>query len=415
MPTESAVKSSLLPVDEAMKRILEGLPQKPPEAVSVLDAHGRVLAEPLRSRMTLPSQALSAMDGYAVRAIDCTKVPTNLVRVGEAAAGHPWTGKLDAGQAVRIFTGGVVPDGADAIILQEDVDATAEADGADITIREAAQAGKYIRPAGLDANKGDLLLDAGMTLSARGISLALATGNVSVICKPRPTIGVLSTGDELVRPGETPGPGQIISSNAFYLQAFIRACGGKAVDLGIARDKPGALRDAVEATNEPLDLIVTTGGASVGVHDHVVDDLGQKGSHLNFWKIAMRPGKPLIFGVLGDVPLLGLPGNPVSSAVCTLVFLQPAIAHLAGTEFTPEIFSARLGVALSENDQRQDYLRARFETSDDALPLIIPAQKQDSSMISVFANSTCLLIRPPFDPARQPGDIVTAMTIPPLL
>jgi len=239
MPTESAVKSPLLPVDEAMTRILNGLPQKPPETISVLDAHGRVLAEPLRSGMTLPSRALSAMDGYAVRAVDCAKIPTNLVRAGEAAAGHPWTGKLDAGQAVRIFTGGVVPDGADAIILQEDVDATAEADGAELMIREVAQAGKYIRPAGLDAKAGDLLLDAGMTLSARGISLALATGNLSVVCKPQPRVGVLSTGDELVKPGETPGPGKSFRQTRFICKRLSVPVVGRQLIWGSPATAPG--------------------------------------------------------------------------------------------------------------------------------------------------------------------------------
>ena len=441
----------LLPVDQALARILEGLPRTASEQLPLERAHGRILAAPLASRLTLPEGDVSAMDGYAVNAADCHALISaynsgqgqiTLTRSGESAAGHPWTGRLGSGEAVRIFTGAVVPDGADAIILQEDVIASAEQDGASITLTEAPITGRFIRPAGLDVKAGTEILAAGTPLSARALALALSTGHAEAAFHARPRVGILSTGDELVCPGETPGPGQIISSNAAYLAAFVAACGAIAVPLGIARDQPGAMlarvrsvrdiRDARSKRNArkghgvgdgPLDLIVTTGGASVGVHDHIVSDLedtttetakSSKGE-LDFWKIAMRPGKPLIFGRVDGIPLLGLPGNPVSSAVCALIFLRPSILKLAGGAPDKTLLTARLATRLPANDQRQDYLRARLSHSGGDLPLITPFDRQDSSMISVLSRSDALLVRPPFDTARAIGDLVTALPIPPLL
>ena len=453
----------LLPVDQALARILEGLPRTAIEHLPLERAHGRILAAPLASRLTLPEQDVSAMDGYAVNAADCHALISadnseqgqiTLTRIGESAAGHPWAGRLGSGEAVRIFTGAVVPDGADAIILQEDVIASAEQDGASIILTEAPITGRFIRTAGLDVKAGTQILPAGTPLSARALALALSTGHAEAAFYARPRVGILSTGDELVSPGETPGPGQIISSNAAYLAAFVAACGAIAVPLGIARDQPGAMlasvrsvrdvRSAKEtrdtqdvqsgqggqdahATNGPLDLIVTTGGASVGVHDHIVSDLEATNtetgtetgtspkSALDFWKIAMRPGKPLIYGRVDGIPLLGLPGNPVSSAVCALIFLRPSILHMAGGAPDETLLTARLATPLPANDQRQDYLRARLSHSGDDLPLITPFDRQDSSMISVLSRSDALLVRPPFDPARAIGDLVTALPIPSLL
>ena len=462
----------LLPVDQALARILEGLPRTAIEHLPLERAHGRILAAPLASRLTLPEQDVSAMDGYAVNAADCHALISannseqgqiTLTRIGESAAGHPWAGRLGSGEAVRIFTGAVVPDGADTIILQEDVTASAEQDGASIILTEAPITGRFIRTAGLDVKAGTQILPAGTPLSARALALALSTGHAEAAFYARPRVGILSTGDELVSPGETPGPGQIISSNAAFLAAFVAACGAIAVPLGIARDQPGAMlasvrsvrdvRSAKEtrdtqdtqdaqdaqsgqggqggqdahATNGPLDLIVTTGGASVGVHDHIVSDLEATNtetgtetgtspkSALDFWKIAMRPGKPLIYGRVDGIPLLGLPGNPVSSAVCALIFLRPSILHMAGGAPDETLLTARLATPLPANDQRQDYLRARLSHDGDDLPLITPFDRQDSSMISVLSRSDALLVRPPFDPARAIGDLVTALPIPPRL
>ena len=414
MPSEST-KQVLLPVDEALERILEGLAPSQTEECPLGEAVGRTLAQDVRSELSLPPAPVSSMDGYAVRTKDCTRKQTILTRIAESAAGHPWEGKLGNGEAVRIFTGAIIPDGADAVILQEDVEASAELDGATITIQATPRSGQFIRPAGLDVSAGDTILQKSSILSARGISLAASAGHASLSVWHRPNIGILSTGDELVLPGETPAPGQIVSSNAIYLAAFVRASGGIPIDLGIARDRAGAMLDHVRKAPVPLDLIVTSGGASVGTHDHIVSDLQEAGSALNFWKIAMRPGKPLIHGMIDGVPLIGLPGNPVSTAVCATVFLGPAIARLSGHEYTPGIITAEITCELKPNDRRQDYLRAILEYDVDGLPLVTPARKQDSSMVSIFANANALIIRPPFDQAIETGERVTVMALAPLM
>ena len=405
----------LLAVDEARERIIEGLAPMTSEILPLSDTMGRVLASDVSARLSLPPAAVSAMDGYAVRGGDCSAVGTTLRRIGESAAGRPWDGSVEAGTAVRIFTGAVVPQGADTIVLQEDVTAESEDDGARVTISELPKHGQFIRPAGLDVSKGDLILRAGTVMSARLIALAVSAGHSEISVWRRPHVGILSTGDELVRPGEVPGAGQIISSNATYLSAFVEACGGIPVDLGIARDRPGEMLACVRAAPAHLDLVITTGGASVGTHDHIVSDLNSAGTELGFWKIAMRPGKPLIHGKIDDIPLLGLPGNPVSSAVCANIFLRPAVARLSGTDHEPQMIEARLGIDLAENDRRQDYLRSVLAYDGNGRPVVTPAKKQDSSMISVYAGANALVVRPPFDPPKTAGDTVMVMPLDPLL
>ena len=405
----------LLAVDEARERIIAALAPMTSESLPLSDTMGRVLASDVSARLSLPPAAVSAMDGYAVRGGDCSAVGTTLRRIGESAAGRPWDGSVEAGTAVRIFTGAVVPQGADTIVLQEDVTAESEDDGARVTISELPKHGQFIRPAGLDVSKGDLILRAGTVMSARLIALAVSAGHSEISVWRRPHVGILSTGDELVRPGEVPGAGQIISSNATYLSAFVEACGGIPVDLGIARDRPGEMLACVRAAPAPLDLVITTGGASVGTHDHIVSDLNSAGTELGFWKIAMRPGKPLLHGKIDDIPLLGLPGNPVSSAVCANIFLWPAVARLSGTDHEPQMIEARLGIDLAENDRRQDYLRSVLAYDGNGRPVVTPAKKQDSSMISVYAGANALVVRPPFDPPKTAGDTVMVMPLDPLL
>ena len=409
----------LLAVDEARRRIIDGLAPTATESLPLSQAMGRIPATDVSARLSLPPAAVSAMDGYAVRGADCTAVGTTLRRIGESAAGRPWNGNVEAGTAVRIFTGALVPDGADTIILQEDVSAGSESDGARITISEVPRRGQFIRPAGLDVAKGDLILRAGSVMSARLIVLAVSAGHTEISVWRRPHIGILSTGDELVRPGEIPGgipgAGQIISSNAIYLAALVEACGGIPVDLGIARDRPGETPACVRAAPAPLDLVVTTGGASVGTHDHIVGDLNSAGAEPGFWKIAMRPGKPLVHGRIDGIPLLGLPGNPVSSAVCANVFLRPAIARLGGTDYEPRMIGATLATDLAGNDRRQDYLRSVLTYDETGHPVVTPAKQQDSSMISVYARADALVVRPPFDPPKSAGDTVMVMPLDPLL
>jgi len=402
-------RSSLLSVDAALDRILASLSPTMPTRLLLGDALGQILAEDIHAKLTLPPHDVSAMDGYAVRAVDVADCPAKLTRIGESAAGHPWAGRVEAGQAVRIFTGGYVPDGADTIIIQENVDTTSEADHTVITVREGAAKGHYIRPAGLDISTGALALGKGTLLSARSIGLAIAAGATSAVVSQPPRIGILSTGDELVSPGQTPGPGQIISSNAAFLSAFVKSCGAVAVDLGIAADKPGAVSDAVTAATN-LDMVVTTGGASVGNHDHIVGDLAD--GALDFWKIAMRPGKPLIWGKIGNTPLLGLPGNPVSTAVCALVFLAPAISKLGGGTHQQHLFSATITTDLPENDLRQDYIRASMGRDDHGVTSVCPAQRQDSSMMATLAHADAFIVRPPFDPPLTAGDIVSILPMP---
>ena len=410
MPS-SHKKSTLLSVSKARQRILDTLEPTNRMTIPLSEALGRFLAEDIPARLTLPPHDVSAMDGYAVRATDVATCPTKLTRVGESAAGHPWPGHLEPGQAARIFTGGFVPEGADTIVIQENVDAAQESDNTPITVRQGAAKGCFIRPAGLDISAGDIALAKGTYLSARSIGLATAAGAISATVSAPPRIGILSTGDELVAAGKTLGPGQIISSNAAFLTAFVRGYGAEPVDLGIIKDRPGAVFDAVTAA-ENLHLVVTTGGASVGSHDHIASDLAA--GALDFWKIAMRPGKPLIWGKIGDTPLLGLPGNPVSTAVCALVFLAPAIYKLGGGTPQHYVFSAPLTTEMPENDQRQDYIRATLTTAENGQTQIHPAPRQDSSMMATLAHANAFIVRPPFDPPKAAGDRVDVLPMPQL-
>ena len=412
-------RPKLLAVAEAKQRILDGLGKTKTEMVPYSSALGRTLAQPVCAKTSVPAFDLSAMDGYAVRGEDVKTLPTTLIRSGESAAGHPFNGKIGAGEAVRIFTGAKVPEDGDVIILQEDVDAASEENGIEITIKSGNPAGKHIRRMGLDMERDAVVLDAGHHLSARAISLCLSAGYTELEVYQQPRIGIISTGDELVPPGTPPARGQIVSSNAQYLADFIEMNGGIAVNLGILRDAAGALAHALEG-HDDLDLIVTSGGASVGVHDHIAGDLGNtnKGeayteqNKIDFWKIAMRPGKPVIFGKIGKIPLLGLPGNPVSSAICAMIFLAPAMAHMQGRHHQDMIFLATLASDLGENDKRQEYLRATLSYNAEGMAMVTPATMQDSSMLSVLANADVLIVRPPYDPARMTGDQVSILPIP---
>lgn len=408
-PENGVAADPLLPVDDALARIVAAMPLMPGEEVAVTEALGRVTAEPVRSRRTQPPMAMSAMDGYAVRSEDVAAVPAVLTRVGSAPAGRAYTGTVRAGEAVRIFTGGPVPDGADAIVIQEDVDAESETDGARITIREIATAGRYVRPAGLDFKVGDIGVEAGTAMSARDVGLAAAMNLPWISVRNRPTVAILATGDEIVRPGEPIGPNQIVSSNSYALSALARACGAEPVILGIAPDTVEGIQQLVRGARG-ADLVLTTGGASVGEHDLVQKALGTEaygpgGLEVDFWRIAMRPGKPLIFGTIGGTPMLGLPGNPVSTLVCGMIFVKPAIEAMLGLNTDDRrLVRARLGAALPANDQRQDYLRATLAHDENGLRTATPFNRQDSSMLARLAQADCLIVRPAHDPARDAGD-----------
>ena len=397
----------MISVEEALNRILAGIGgPMPAEEVPLTAGLGRILAEDVTARLTQPPVAVSAMDGYAVRAVDVATVPARLTVIGMAPAGRPFNGSVGPGQAVRIFTGAAVPDGADAVVIQEDT----EAAGDIVTVREGVPAGRFIRPAGLDFQAGSVGLTAGKRLTSRDIGLAAAMNRPWLRLRRRPRVAILSTGDELVNPGESPQAGQIVSSNAFGLAAFVTAEGGEPLMLGISRDDPQQLLQSIEAA-AGADLLVTSGGASVGEHDLIANALGAAGMELDFWKIAMRPGKPLLFGRLGRMPVLGLPGNPVSSLVCAIVFLRPALAAMLGQKAGGSSeTTARLGRDLPENDRRQDYLRSEL-TVDPKGFVATPFERQDSAMLSLLVRAGCLVIRPPHAAAARAGEAVKILRL----
>jgi molybdopterin molybdotransferase len=399
----------MISVEEARQRLLAPLKPLGIEQVALSDGAGRVLAEPVTARRTQPPWPVSAMDGYAVRAADVVSVPARLRVVGSVPAGQAYAGSVGHGEAVRIFTGAPVPEGADAIVIQEDT----ERRGDEVEVREAAPPGHYVRPAGLDFREGEVGLAAGRRLTARDIGLAAAMNRPWLMVYRKPRIAILPTGDEVVMPGDPVGPNQIVSSNGLALAALVTECGGVPLHLPIAPDKADALQRIAEAAIG-ADFLVTTGGASVGEHDLVRDALGAAGLTLDFWKIAMRPGKPLMVGRYRETPMMGLPGNPVSSLVCGLLFLKPAIERLTGlaTADAPAP-RARLAVALPANDRRQDYLRATLTRAADGTLEARPFGKQDSSMMSLLARSDCLVVRPPNAAAAAAGDAVEIVPLSP--
>jgi molybdopterin molybdotransferase len=395
----------MIAVDDAVARIVAAFKPTGDEIRPIGEVAGRVLSKDVLAQASQPPSAVSSMDGYAVRAADVTQAGTTLSVIGAAPAGHPFAGTVARGEAVRIFTGGIVPDGADAIVIQED----AEAAGDRVTFKEAARPGRHVRAAGLDFKAGQVLAKAGHRLNARDLSLIAAGDVAQVSVHRRPKVFFVATGDELSLPGAPRKPGGIVASSGYALAAMIARWGGEALDLGILPDTAEAVAGIADKA-EGADLIVTIGGASVGDHDLVQKALGPRGFELDFWKIAMRPGKPLIFGRLGGTPLLGLPGNPVSTLVCATLFLHPALAAMLGTSDRAPVVAVRLGHDIKENDGRQDYLRARIETKNGE-QVATPFAVQDSSMLSVLAEADGLIIRPPGAPAARAGDMVSVLLL----
>jgi molybdopterin molybdotransferase len=388
----------MLAVEEAHARIAGAFAPLPSEWVHLAAAADRVLARDLVAERDQPPGDTSAMDGYAVRAADLASGSATLRLVGSAPAGGSYDRELGPGETVRIFTGGLLPRGADAVALQEN----ASANGDQVRIEGAIEPGIFVRPAGLDFRRGERALPSGRRLSARDVGLAAALNRAWLPVRRRPRIALLATGDELVLPGQPLGPSQIVNSNTVALAAMVRHWGGEPVDLGIVRDRPDSLAEASEQLRA-VDLAVTLGGASVGERDLVRAVLGEHGLTLDFWQIAMRPGKPLMFGRVRDVPLLGLPGNPVSAGVCAVLFVRAAICALLGLDPAPPEVPGVLGAPLGANDHRQEYLRASVAWRDDGRLEATPAPRQDSSMLATFARADCLIKRAPFAPAMAPG------------
>ncbi len=397
----------LLLIVEARKLIIDDLAPVGTEVVKLSEALGRTLRADAVAQLSHPPADVSAMDGYAVRAADSPTAPQSLRVIGESAAGHPFRETVGAGEAVRIFTGAFVPQGADSIVIQEDT----EDGGAHVLIKEAPEVGRHIRPGGQDFRKGDVVLTSPKRLNARDIGVIAAVNLPRITVSRRPVIGVLSTGDEVVPPGDPIADGQIVSSNGPALSAFITAHGGEPFDLGVVKDDPKALLRIAESAKH-LDMLVTSGGVSVGDYDVVKGALSAAGFKAGFHKIAMRPGKPLLYGRLHTLPVLGLPGNPVSAMICAALFLGPALARLQGLAGdAPPVSAARLAVDLKANDNRADHLRARLRYEDGALPVATPFQKQDSAQIATLAHADALILRAPFAPPAQAGDIVSIILL----
>lgn len=391
----------MLAFEEARTRVLERFQVLEAEQIALGDGLGRVLAQDVVSRITQPPAAVSSMDGYAVRAADLAPVPAMLRVVGESAAGKGFSGAIGPGEAARIFTGAPLPAGADTVVMQED----ARREGDAVTLLVAKPAGSHVRPAGLDFSSGEALLKAGRQLTARDIGLAAAMNVPWLKVRRPPRVAVLATGDELAMPGEPLGPAGIVSSVGPMLGAMIRALGGLPLDLGIARDSEASLHAALTGARN-ADLLVTIGGASVGDHDLVGKVLRERGLELTFWKVAMRPGKPLIFGRLGDVPVLGLPGNPVSAGVTALLFVRPAIRKMLGLSIDDRTRTARLGADVPANDARRDFLRATLATGPEGELVAMPFPVQDSAMLSILAAADCLVVRAPGASPARLGDRV---------
>ncbi len=391
---------ALLPVDEALARLLADAMPLGHEPIALEYAAGRVLANDVAARRTQPPFAASAMDGYAVRAADAHKGAVLNV-IGAVAAGQMPDRNVGQGTAMRIFTGAPLPEGADAILIQENVQVV---ESGRIEVLETVTAANAVRPAGLDFREGDVLLAKGLELNAARLSLAAAGGHATLDVWRQPVVGLLATGDELVPPGQVPAPGQIVSSNSVGLAVLLRAAGARVIDLGIARDNAGALDAAFDrALDENCDLLITIGGASVGDHDLVRPVLAARGMDLDFWKIAMRPGKPMMSGRLGAMRFLGLPGNPVSSFVTALVFAVPLVSALAGRNPQTRTATARLAHAIPANPgERTHFMRGRLR-QDGTVDVF---ESQDSSLLSLLAAADCLVLREPGDAHRKAGEIV---------
>ncbi|MFO1024072.1 MAG: gephyrin-like molybdotransferase Glp [Acetobacteraceae bacterium] len=388
----------MISVEEARDRILSALRPTAAETVGLSAAWNRVLAAPVIARLTQPPADVSAMDGYALRAADGS-LGAALRVIGAAPAGHPFDGRVGPGEAVRLFTGSVVPAGADAILLQED----ATRDGDSLRVNEAVVLGRHIRRAGQDFAAGDTVVPAGRRLTARDIGLAAAANHPWLVVHRLPRVAILATGDEIALPGEPIPSGGIVSSNSHALAALVRAIGGEPAVLPVARDDEAAIAAAADQLHG-MDLLVTTGGASVGDHDLVIKALQARGMTLDFWQIAMRPGKPLLFGQLGLTPVVGLPGNPVSAMVCAILFLVPALARLGGLPpAPPPTTMALLGTPVKANDRRADHLRATIESDSQGRLIVTPFPVQDSAMLRRLALADALVLREPNAPALEAG------------
>ncbi len=385
----------MITVDEALQKVFALADRMPVETVPLAEAAGRVLAAPVVATRDQPPFAASAMDGYAIRDADAIPGGT-LELIGEAAAGHGFAGTLGPGQTVRIFTGAPVPAGADRVVIQEDVTRSSDT----ITLAGNLDTARHVRPAGADFTAGATVA-APRRLRPADLALIAAMNVAEVPVARRPRVALIATGNELVMPGETPSDDQIVASNTFGLKAMIEAAGAEARILPIARDDAASLTTAFRLA-EGADLIVTIGGASVGDHDLVAPVAAELGLERAFYKIAMRPGKPLMAGRMAGASMIGLPGNPVSSMVCARIFILPLLDAMLGLGARPVPRKrGPLAVDLGPNGPRDHYMRARL-TPDG----LAPFERQDSSLLSVLTAADCLVVRSAGDAARKTGEPV---------
>jgi molybdopterin molybdotransferase len=399
---------ALLSVAEALTRVTGGLAPLETERVALDQAAGRVLAENLAAKLTQPPFDASAMDGYAVRVADLATLPTKLRLIGASVAGAGFKGRVGQGETVRIFTGAPLPEGADAIVIQEDV-----AEAADVvTIKAASVRGQHIRPRGQDFKQGEVLLTAGTRLGPRELMLAAAMNQAELPVRRKPKVAILATGDEVVQPGSELGPDQIVSSVPSGLAALIDLYGGEPMSLGIAKDNAESIVTLAQA-GSAAEILLTIGGASVGERDLVASALDAIGLQVDFWKIAMRPGRPMLYGRIGHQRVLGVPGNPVSALICAQVFLKPMLDTMLGvTERpTPEP-EATLGAPLEANGEREHYMRAVSEWREDGTRIVRPLASQDSSLVAALAKADCLIVRAAYAPALGPGARVRILPLP---
>ena len=384
----------MIPVADVYPALFKLIDRLEVEDVPLASAAGRALAHAVAATRTQPPFAASSMDGYALKAVEAD-LHAQFQIIGEAAAGHGFSGHVGAGQAVRIFTGAPVPDGADKVVIQEDV--TRQGDLMSIT--DAPGPKSNIRPAGCDFAQGDELSP--RRLAPADIALLASMNIADVLVARRPIVALISTGDELVMPGETPGPDQIIASNTFGLRAMLAAEGADVRVLPIAKDTHASLETTFGLAKD-ADLIVTVGGASVGDHDLVGEVAQTLGMERAFYKIAMRPGKPLMAGRMGKAAMVGLPGNPVSAMVCGQLFVVPMVRLLQGLPPGHDTrHTAPLAKPIVKNGPREHYMRARLDNGH-----LNAFEDQDSSLLSIFSQANVLLVRPPNDPARPAGDVL---------
>ena len=389
----------LLSVEEAQTRLRALAPAIPRETVSLRAAGGRWAAADVIARRTQPARDLSAMDGYAVRFDDLAE-PLRLI--GESAAGHPFDGGIGAGETVRIFTGAALPDGADSVLVQEE----AARDGDTVHLSGTGPVrGGNIRRAGIDFTREDVLVATGERLSPARIALAASGGYGDLLVARRIRVAIVASGDELTLPGAPLSDRTLPESNGVMLAAMLADLPVDVVDLGILPDRLDTIAEAF--TRVEADILVTTGGASVGDHDLIRPALAAAGGAIDFWRIALRPGKPMLAGKIGEMLVLGLPGNLVSAFVTATIFLKPLVAAMAGArDPRPVAYPAILGAPLPENDRRQDYMRAMTREGR-----VYPAARQDSSLLATLADADCMIIRAPFAPAVNPGDSVEILPI----